>query len=184
MVVGPRPSQPRWRSLARGAIGPQPSGPKQSGGRRQTAFLSREECRRLAAGEKSRRSRCGKAIEAKPALGPDPSIRGCVRTRPSSRPMKTTKTIAVVTTRTWQRRSRKDVLPRINGRQRRDRQEQQRIDFVLQHRRRCAHERRPAGLRTQSPCQGRSNHPPRCIRCWLGDSGVESAQYCSKSRHE
>jgi hypothetical protein len=29
-------------------------------------------------------------------------------------------TIAIVTARTWQRRSRKDVLPRINGRQRRD----------------------------------------------------------------
>ena len=41
-------------------------------------FVFREECRHFAAGEKSRLSRCGKAIEAKPALGPDPSIRGCV----------------------------------------------------------------------------------------------------------
>src|SRR5450631_3302547 len=63
-VVGPRPSPPRWRSLARGAIGPQPSGPEHRGGRWQTAFLSREECRRPAAGEKSRPSRCGKAVEA------------------------------------------------------------------------------------------------------------------------
>jgi hypothetical protein len=29
-VVGPRPSQPRWRSLAREAIGPQPSGPQRT----------------------------------------------------------------------------------------------------------------------------------------------------------
>src|SRR5215207_11112698 len=44
-----------------------------SGGRREPAFLtSREECRAFAAGEKSRRSRCGKAIEAFwPPLGPD-----------------------------------------------------------------------------------------------------------------
>jgi hypothetical protein len=44
-----------------------------SGGRREHAFLtSREECRAFAAGEKSRRSRCGKAIEAFwPPLGPD-----------------------------------------------------------------------------------------------------------------
>jgi hypothetical protein len=30
----------------------------------EKVFLTREECRHLAAGEKSRRSRCGKAIEA------------------------------------------------------------------------------------------------------------------------
>src|SRR5450631_104410 len=41
-------------------------------------FVFGEECRHFAAGEKSRPSRCGKAIEALPALGPDPSIRGCV----------------------------------------------------------------------------------------------------------
>ena len=40
----------------------------EDGGRR--LFLSREECRRLAAGKKSRPSRCGKAIEAQPSLGP------------------------------------------------------------------------------------------------------------------
>ena len=28
LLFGPRPSQPRWRSLARGAIGPQPLGPQ------------------------------------------------------------------------------------------------------------------------------------------------------------
>src|SRR6266516_1721183 len=47
-------------------------------------FAFREERRRFAAGEKSRRSRCGKAIEAKPPLGPDPSIRGCVRSAPKN----------------------------------------------------------------------------------------------------
>src|ERR1700738_1794700 len=49
----------------RGAIGPQPPGPQRSGGRWQPAFFPREECRCLAAEEKSRRSRCGKVIEAR-----------------------------------------------------------------------------------------------------------------------
>src|SRR5882724_5084653 len=59
-------------------------------------FAFREECRHFAAGEKSRRSRCGKAIEAKPSLGPDPSIRGCVGARPSNRPMETTMAAIIV----------------------------------------------------------------------------------------
>src|SRR3954451_17420674 len=66
-VVGPRPSQPRWRSLARGAIGPQPSGPQHSGRRRQPAFLAsarnaapRRQGKKAGvavAGRRSRRSR-------------------------------------------------------------------------------------------------------------------------------
>ncbi|MFX4478048.1 hypothetical protein ABTA66_19670, partial [Acinetobacter baumannii] len=59
-------------------------------------FAFREECRHFAAGEKSRLSRCGKAIEAQPSLGPDPSIRGCVGARPSNRPMQTTMTAIIV----------------------------------------------------------------------------------------
>ena len=63
----------------------------------------------FAAGEINRRSPCGKAIEARPSLGLDPSIRGCVRCAP----------IKQIDgdhhdychrrrTRTWQHRSRKD----------------------------------------------------------------------------
>src|ERR1700735_1544983 len=71
------------------------------------------------AGRRSRQSRPSGLIRPfEVAWGP----------RPSNRPMKTTMTIAIVTTRTWQRRSRKDVLPRINGRQRRDWRKEQRTN--------------------------------------------------------
>ena len=63
-------------------------------------------------------------------------------------------TIAIVTTRTWQRRSRKDVLPRSNGRQRARPGERQRMNFVLQRRHLRTHDRRPARVQDAIPSQG------------------------------
>src|SRR5450631_104412 len=111
-VVGPRPSQPRCRSLARGAIGPQPSGPKHRGGRRQPAFLSSarnaatsrqgKKAGLAVAGRRSRRCRPSGLIR-RFEVASDAPVNGLMET-----------TITTAThrrSRTWHRRSQQDLRP-------------------------------------------------------------------------
>src|SRR5690242_19608448 len=71
-LLGPRPSRPRWRPCARGRSARSRQGPKLGGGRRTAGFLTSARNAALRVrGKKLALSRCGKAIEELPSLGPD-----------------------------------------------------------------------------------------------------------------
>ena len=74
LLLGPRPSQPRWRSLARGAIGPQPSCPRRQ--RRAATSLPAFLSPTRNAATSRQQKKAGAAVAGRrsrpwPALGPD-----------------------------------------------------------------------------------------------------------------
>jgi hypothetical protein len=76
LFTGPRPSRPRWLSLARGAIGPQPSGPQRQR-RTATSLLFCLPARNAAVsrqGKKAGAAVAGRRSRPWPALGPDQPI--------------------------------------------------------------------------------------------------------------
>src|SRR6266700_1758034 len=105
-VLGPGSDRPA-------AFGPE--APAEDGGRR--VFCPARNAAPSRQGKKAGHSRCGKAIEAQPPLGLDPSIRGCMRRARERTDGDHHDHRQHRRARTWHRRSQRGLRLRINARE-------------------------------------------------------------------